>query len=82
MPEEIERFVAEYKAAGMTMAETIKAVRNTFRVGLDEAKKIVAAQPCWSSIVASSQVPQDDAIRAIEETSRSKDTKRSSDASD
>lgn len=63
--DDISVFVVKAHSDGMTIIETIKAVRERFSIGLGEAKEIVGSQPCWKLIVESSASLHEEAIREV-----------------
>lgn len=63
--EDISAFVTKSHSDGLTIVETIKAVRELFSIGLGEAKDVVVAQPCWRLTVESSMPLHEEAIQEV-----------------
>ncbi|ANH68025.1 hypothetical protein [Mitsuaria sp. 7] len=63
--DELNAYIDQCHAQGLSIVETIKAVRLKFSIGLREAKEVVAARPCWNEIARASEPLQREAIRIV-----------------
>lgn len=48
-------FIAEKRASGATIMETIKFCMREYKISLAEAKEIVSAHPAWASVVEAAE---------------------------
>jgi ribosomal protein L7/L12 len=57
--------IASLHADGLSIIESIKAVRTLYGVGLGDAKQIVTAHPVWAEVVRNTQPLHEKMIKVM-----------------
>lgn len=60
-------YIDACRRRGLTITETIKAVRAEFGIGLGQAKRLVAAHPAYRDIHEAALPLHDEIIRVLDE---------------
>ncbi len=60
-----EEIIESLHASGLTIAESMKIIRELYKISLGEAKMMVARHPVWKDVIDAHTPFHDDLIRII-----------------
>jgi hypothetical protein len=64
-----EEIIEFLHISGLTITESMKIIKDIYKISLGEAKAMVAGHPIWNNVVDAAKPLQNDLISSIEDNS-------------